>query len=148
MLVRAFTDLAVLQGRGTRGVWAYVVDTNTGTERPSPTPARGIQQYSRQQLVYDSRSGMVLSLDTEAMALWAYDLSRNTWTRVPQTGQVPGDRDLRDVYKGPYPLFVSYDSVAGRVVLAVAGGGTWLCDPTTGAWTKEAITPRIPAFWE
>lgn len=146
-VVIAFTDFAFYKGQVTTGVWTYVEDKNTWTELPSSTPARGIQQYSQQHLVYDSRSGMVLSLDTATMALWAYDLARNTWTMIPQTGQVPGDPDLREIYKGPYPSFVSYDSVAGRVVLAVVGGRTWLFDPTTGVWTKEAITPRMPAFW-
>lgn len=145
-VVIAFTDFVFFEGKVT-GVWTYVADTNTWAELPSPRLAAGLLEYSQQHLVYDSRSGMVLSFDTATMFLWAYDLDRNMWTKLSQAGHVPGARDLRDVYKGFYPSFVSYDSVAGRLVLAIAGGGTWLFDPTTGVWTNEAITPRIPAFW-
>jgi len=153
-VVIAFTD-PTFDAWQVTGVWIYVVDTNTWTELPSPMPAHGIWEYSQQHLVYDSRSGMVLSLDMATMALWAYELGRNTWTKVPQTGQVPGlqqvrhgphGRDLRDVCNVPYHSFLSYDSVAGRVVLALPGHETWLFNPTTGVWTKEASTPQIPVF--
>jgi len=139
----AFTHPIYEPGRRV-SVWTYLFETNTWTKLPASAPGPRIWPYVR-DLVYDSRSGTALFFLEDA-TLWAYDLTRNAWTKANQTGQVPGERDLHDEHTDNqfYPSFLSYDSVAGRVVLALVGGGTWTFDPLAGVWTKaKAVTPRI-----
>jgi len=117
--------------------WTYSFGANRWTEmRPKESPPA--RDYS--VMAYDSvRDRMLLfggvdSSETPFDALWAYDLSRDTWTELKPTGPRPAARAWHSM---------AFDNEAG--ILVLFGGGrtrsaytneVWTFDPQTDTWSQ------------
>jgi len=119
-------DVMVLYGYDTSCVWLYHPSNRTWARIPCNAP------YVRYgALVYDSKDRLMMLIGGEDLndvdyALWTYNVTANTWTKVPV--DFPSDFRL--------DIDVIYNDIQGVVELVDAHGAAWYYDFGAVAWKK------------
>ncbi len=125
-------------------LWAY--DPAAGTWSKLHPSGALPSARSQQSLVFDSSSGQVLLFGgfdgrSDLNDLWAYDPSRNTWTKLQPSGPLPEAR------LGQSEV---YDSGTGQAILFGGSGAsgllndTWAYDPAANRWTNLSPSGIVP----
>jgi hypothetical protein len=123
--------------------WTYDYSTNTWTDQSPSNFPDGRQSHS---MAYDTGLGATLLYGGNLCSgltqkeLWAYNISRNTWTMIQSPASPPGMYDHVMAYDTRNKVTVL---LGGMNETGSGGMGTWLYDSAQDRWTNLTSPGRI-----
>lgn len=122
-------------------VWSLTLGSDGDGWSASPVP--DVRPPGVTDIALDTRRSVVLAWSDVDDRLWTYEPASNRWSEVPRSKPWPSAA-MPEAQRG-YTL-MAYDSDADRAVLAVLPvpgrpGSTWLLDPASGRWSRQASRP-------